>query len=278
MALSWSVVELVEAVGVYPIVDRTRFDSATLLVAWNSMKCVVWTVASSVSTSQLLPFVMQTCTFLGFPQEGSAPAMQPGKNDSVPRSLLHEVLFSIPMLPWYLLRREVDEFVHQEHKVLLSQYVPNFLVFVPYSLMGCTSAAVILSAEPLTGAASFHPASGMPTSEAPYHHTVSASLLSARHVIRRGHPNFTSPCLLISAPGIHLDGGVDSTLSNSLGQPATHRTGIATLFSGVISDAFPELHSQMAGNVLVCVPGSSLSSVPVSSTSVQTSLAATAPF
>lgn len=65
-ALSASVVKLRKAVDVCHIVEDTRFDMAALLMARNSIKCVDWTVASSVSTSQLLLFVMQTSTVSAF--------------------------------------------------------------------------------------------------------------------------------------------------------------------------------------------------------------------
>lgn len=72
VALSTSVAELVEAIGVCFIVGSTRYERITLLMAWNAMGCVQRAVVPSVLTFYPLSLVMQRDTVPVFSKEGFA--------------------------------------------------------------------------------------------------------------------------------------------------------------------------------------------------------------
>lgn len=186
-----SVVELVEVVDVCPIVDCIRFDMATLLMAWNTIKCQEGAVVSFASISQLMPFFMQNGTVFVFSEESFARVVQSGKNVLVPSPRLLEVPFLKPVPLTSLMQCKADEYMHHLHKVPMPQCVSDFPVFVPNRRTASTSAARILSAEPPTVTVLY--ALDMPASEARHYQAACASLLSALDVIEWGRPNPAVP-------------------------------------------------------------------------------------
>lgn len=192
-ALSLSVIELIDTIGVCPIVVGTGFDMTTLLISWSAMKCVDCTVVSSISTSQFLLFFKQPFTVSVFSKEASARIAQSGKNVFVLLPHMLEALFLTSVPSWSLLHCQADEFIHRQYNVFTPSYVLDFLAFVPYTLTACLSAANMLQVESPDVAVPLHSASGTPTSEAPNFQAVCAFLLSALEVIKWDHLNHSSP-------------------------------------------------------------------------------------
>lgn len=176
------------------------------------------------------------------------------------------------------MRRQVDEYMRRQHEILMPSYVLDFSVFVPSTLMARPSVADMLSAGSPAVAAPLRPASGVPTSEAPDYQAVCASLLSAPDIIKWDRLNPTSPGPLNCTPGPHSIDGAANVASNSPILSATQPINNSPVPSAVISAAPCESHSPMAGTVPARMMGSPSFSVPLSSTIVKTSFAATAPF
>lgn len=78
--------DLVNAEWVCRIVDGSSYDMVTLLMAWHAMKCVEWEAFSSISTSLLLPFVMNIGTVFVFPEKGSTRVVQNARTAQVLQS------------------------------------------------------------------------------------------------------------------------------------------------------------------------------------------------
>lgn len=96
VALWASKIDLVDNVGVYLIVDWSNYNMVTSLMAWDTMKCVDWETIFSFSTSQLLPFVINTGILSFHSEEGFVRVVQ---NASVlmPQPRQTEVPFLRPL-------------------------------------------------------------------------------------------------------------------------------------------------------------------------------------
>lgn len=130
VALFSFVTELLEVMGVYSLVDGTRFNTAILLLALTAIKRMERTFDPFFLTYHVLSFNMQTGPVSVLLNEGSALVVQSGKNVFVPQPRLLKVPFLIVLPSWCAMRQQADEYMHRQHLVFMPPYDSDFFVFV----------------------------------------------------------------------------------------------------------------------------------------------------
>lgn len=141
-----SLIVMVDTIGAYSIFQGTRFNMAVLLMVWTATKFVDRPGVTCSSSSQLRPFVMQSCTVSVLSEKSSAQAVQSDKEIFVLKPQLLEDPFSRRMPSWSSLCRQANEYLHRQRQTPLPSYVSESPVFLSYTLRACHSAVIVLLA------------------------------------------------------------------------------------------------------------------------------------
>lgn len=102
------------------------------LMTWKALKCVIWAVMSSVSTSQLLPFFIQTGTVTVFPNKCSTRIVESSNDCLVPQPWLFEALYLPLMSTWSSLRLQAGWYMHLRYQIPMPTYSRRFRVIILY--------------------------------------------------------------------------------------------------------------------------------------------------
>lgn len=134
MTPSASVMQMVEAIKMCFIAEKTFYDKAALLLTCNATKCADGCVVSIFLTTQLLLVVIYTVMVSVYSKDYSAWDALSGLDVFVPQQWLFAVTFSLRTPSSTTKRFQVSEHMNRLYAISVLLYVFDFNVFVPYTL------------------------------------------------------------------------------------------------------------------------------------------------
>lgn len=116
VAMSSSVIALVDTVGVSDILDGADYDMATAIMAWELVRSIEWMAVRSDTAAQLLSLLMGSNNISIFAIDGATRLLQDGKESFLTQSLPFLVPYLRAHSSWASLCHTVAQYVHCTHQ------------------------------------------------------------------------------------------------------------------------------------------------------------------
>lgn len=112
IAMQLPVVFLVESAGVCAILEGSKYDIATALLAWDVLRLIDCLEVTTESVAELIFFSMRPDTFSVFTIGNASRLVQDGKESFIAQPLLHAVLCLRTSPTRASVRRTADKNLH----------------------------------------------------------------------------------------------------------------------------------------------------------------------